>query len=218
MMAASSLTLGVLQLLVWFRQRAEYGQLLFFLLALSAAVFGGFELMLMQSATPEAYGTTLRWAHIPLAAFVLSMVGFVYFYFGTGSAWVALATCALRLVALVLNFTTGANVNFRDVPALDHVVLWGGQTVATPVGVVNPWTVVPQVSNILLIYFVVDAAIRLWRQRDPTARRRAVFIGGSLVICIGFAAGFSMLTITGAVHAPTMVMPSVFVLVLAMGH
>src|SRR5262245_55435743 len=186
MMAASSLTLGVLQLLVWSRQRREYGQLLFFLLALSAAVFGGFELMLMQSATPEAYATTLRWAHIPLAAFVLSMVGFVYFYFGTGSAWVALATCALRLVGLVLNFTTGANVNFREVTALDRVVVWGGQAVATPVGVVNPCTVVPQLANVLLICFVVDAAIRLWRRGDPTARRRSVVVGGSLAICVGF--------------------------------
>ena len=69
----------------------------------------------MQSTTPEAYATTLRWAHVPLCTFVLSMVGFVYFYFGAGGALLALATCATRLAALVLNFTTGVNVNFREV-------------------------------------------------------------------------------------------------------
>ena len=43
------------------------------------------------------------------------MVGFVYFYFGAGGALLALATCATRLVGLVLNFTTGVNINFREV-------------------------------------------------------------------------------------------------------
>ena len=217
-MAASSLTLGILQLLVWFGQRASLGPLLFFLLALSAAAFGAFELVLMESATAAAYATTLRWAHIPLAAFVLSMVGFVYSYFGTGNRWLALTTCALRLLGLGLNFTTGANLNYREVTEVNQLVLWGGETVSTPVGVINPWTVVPQLANVTLIVFVMGAAIELWRRGDAPARRRAAVVGGSLVACIGFAAGFSTLTLTGAVHAPTMVMPSVFILVLAMGH
>ena len=115
MMAASSLTLAVIHLFVWFRQLGDLSHLLFALLAVSAGVFGGFELVLMQSATPEAYAATLRWAHVPLTAFVLSTVGFVYFYFGAGNALLALATCATRLLALVLNFTTGVNINFREV-------------------------------------------------------------------------------------------------------
>ena len=218
MMAASSLTLAVIHLFVWFRQRGDYSHLLFFLLAVSAAAFGWFELLLMQSTTPEAYAATLRWAHVPLCAFVLSIVGFVYFYFGAGGALLAIATGVTRLVALVLNFTTGANINFREVTGLDRFVLWGGEWVAAPVGVPNPWVVVPQLSNVMLILLVIGAAVTVWRRGDPISRRRAMVVGGSLVLCVGFAAGLATLTITGVVHAPTMVMPSVFILVVAMGY
>ena len=218
MMAASSLTLAVIHLFVWFRQLGDYSHLLFALLAVSAAVFGGFELVLMQSPTPEAYATTLRWAHVPLTAFVLAMVGFVYFYFGAGGAWLALATCATRLVGLVLNFTTGVNINFREVTALDRVPVWGGEWVAAPVGVPNPWGVVPQLSNVMLLFLVIGAIIALLHRGDPIARRRALVVGGSLVLCIGFSAALSALIITGVVHAPTVIMPSVFIVIVAMGY
>jgi len=218
MMAASSLTLAVIHLFVWFRLRGRYSHLLFFFLAVSVAAFGWCELLLMRSATPEVYATTLRWAHVPLCAFVLSMVGFIYFYFGAGNAPLALATCATRLLALVLNFTTGVNINFREVTGLDRFMVWGGEWVAAPVGVPNPWTVVPQLSNALLIILVVRAAVTVWRRGEAPARRRALVVGGSLVLCIGFAAGLAALTTTGVVHAPTVIMPSVFIVVVAMGY
>jgi two-component system, LuxR family, sensor kinase FixL len=218
MMAASSLTLAVIHLFVWFRQPGSYSHLLFALLAVSAAVFGGFELVLMQAPTPEVYATTLRWAHVPLSVFVLSMVGFIWFSFGTGSAALALATCVTRLAALALNFTTGANVNFREVTKLDRLSVWGGGWLAIPVGVPNPWVVMPQVSNVLLLLFVVGATVTLWRRGDPIARRRATVVGGSLVLCTGLAAGFAVLIIAGVVQAPTVVMPSVFLVVVAMGY
>ncbi len=217
MMAASSLTLAVIHLFVWFCQRGDPSHLLFSLLAASAAVFGCFELLLMQSPTPEAYAITLRWAHVPLSAFVLSMAGFIYFYFSAGGAWLALATGATRLVALVLNFTTGVNIDFRQVTGLDRIAVWGGEWVAAPVGVPNPWVMVPLLSNVMLVFLVIAAAATVWRRGDPTARRRAMVVGGSLVLCVGFAAGLATLIITGVVHAPTVVMPSVFIVVVAMG-
>lgn len=217
MMAAASLTLAAIHLLVWHRRHSEYEHLLFFTLAASAAAFGGCELALMRAQTPAAYAETLRWAQLPLSAFVVSVVGFVHFYFGTGRAWLGYAVCALRVATLVLNFTTGANVNFTSVLALDPLALWGAR-IAAPVGESSRWVWVPQLSNVLLVIYIVDAAVALWRHGDAPSRRRAAVVGGALVLCVGIAATIAALTLSGAVHAPTMVLPSVFILVLAMGY
>ena len=125
MMSAASLTLGVIHLFVWFKQRLRYAHLLFFALAVSAAAFGGFELAVMHAQSPVGYANALRWAHVLLAIFVLSIVWFVYFYFNAGRLWLACLTSGIRLLALGLNFVTGVNINFRDVSSLDQVMLLG---------------------------------------------------------------------------------------------
>jgi two-component system sensor kinase FixL len=218
MMSAASLTLGVIHLFVWFRQRSQYANLLFFALAVSAAAFGAFELAMMRAQSAADYAATLRWAHVPLAMFVLSIIWFVHFYFGAGRLWLAYTAAGLRLLALGLNFVTGVNINFREVSWLDQVMLWGGAVVSGPVGVANPWNIVPQLGNVLLVAFVVDASLTLWRRGSPVARRRAAVVGGSLLICIVAIAGFAALITLGLVHAPTIVMPGVFLVVVAMGY
>jgi two-component system sensor kinase FixL len=183
-MSAACLTLGVIHLFVWSKQRSHYAHLLFFALAISATVFGAFELVMMRAQSPDGYAATLRWAHVPLATFVLSMIWFVHFYFDSGRLWLAYAASSFRLLGLALNFVTGANVNFREVTAMDQMSLWGGAVVSGPVGVANPWAIVPQIGNVLLVVFVLDAAVTLWRRGGPDVRRRAAVVGGSLVICI----------------------------------
>ena len=218
MMIAASLMLGVVHLFVWQKQRSQYAQLLFFLLAVSAAAYGAFELAIMRAQTPASFAATVRWAHVPLAMVVLSIVGFVRLYFDAGRLWLAYAVIGIRLVALALNFLTGVNVNFREITALDHLQLWGGAVVAGPIGIANPWAIVPQLSNLLLVAFVVDASVTLWRRGGAVARRRAALVGGSLVLCIVTVAGFAALIVTGLVHAPTILMPGFFIVVLAMGY
>jgi two-component system sensor kinase FixL len=109
-------------------------------------------------------------------------------------------------------------VNFREITAMDHLHLWGGAVVAGPIGIPNPWAIVPQLSNLLLVVFIVDASITLWRRGGRVARRRAALVGGSLAICIVTAASFAALVVTGVVHAPTILMPGFFIVVLAMGY
>ena len=124
----------------------------------------------------------------------------------------------VRLVGLVANFLTGVNVNFQEITALGHLHLPGGVVVAAPIGIPNPWAIVPQLSNLLLVVFIVDASITLWRRGGPVARRRAAFVGGSLALCIVTAASVAALVVVGVVHAPTILMPGFFVVVLAMGY
>jgi PAS domain S-box-containing protein len=217
-MSAASLTLGVIHLFVWFKQKSKFAHLLFFALAVSATVFAAFELVMMRAQSPVDYATTLRWAHVPLAMIVLAIVWFVHFYFDAGRLWLACTASGFRLAGLALNFVTGVNINFREVSSLDPVTLRGGAVIAGPVGVVNPWAIVPQVGNLLLLVFVVDASVTLWRRGSSDARRRAAVIGGSLVVFITAVAGFAALVTLGLVHAPTIVMPGIFIVVLGMGY
>jgi two-component system, LuxR family, sensor kinase FixL len=218
MMIAASLMLGFVHLFVWQRERAQYAHMVFFVLAASAAAYGAYELARMQAETPTDLATNARWSHVPLAMFVISVVVFVRLYFNAGRLWLAYTVVGLRLVALALNFLTGVNVNFQQITAIDHLQLWGGAVVSGPIGIANPWALVPQLSNLLLIVFIADASITLWRRGGQVSRRRATFVGGSLVLCIFAAASFAALVVTGVIHAPTILMPGFFVVVLAMGY
>ena len=184
-MAAASLTLALIHLFVWIQQRRQREHLLFFFLAISAAVFGAFELAMMHAETPLRMRCCLRWAHVPLCAFVLSIVGFVHFYLDAGRMWLAYTVCGVRLLALFLNFSIGPNVNFREITAIDPVTLWGGAVISAPVGIASPWSVVPQIGNLLLLAFILDASISLWRRGDTAQRRRALLVGGSLAVLRG---------------------------------
>ena len=216
-MAAASLTLALIHLFVWMQQRRQREHFLFFFLAISAAVFGIFELAMMHAETPSEYQALLRWAHVPLCVFVLSIVGFVHFYLDAGRMWLAYTVCAIRLLALFLNFSTGPNINFSEVTAIDPVTLWGGAVISAPVGVTSPWAVVPQIGNVLLLAFIIDASISLWRRGSAAQRRRALLVGGSLVFCVVAATSAAGLVVSGIVHTSTMVMPGAFAIVVAMG-
>lgn len=217
-MASACLTLGLIHLYVWRRQRSQHGNLLFFVLAISIACAGFFELRMIRAATPEQYAAALRWAQVPVTAAILSLIGFVRFHLGFGRTWLACLICLVRMVALALNFLTGVNLNFERIIALDHVPMWGNAVAAVPIGVLNPWWLVAQIGNLLLIAFIVDASRSLWRRGDPASRRRAVVLGGSLVLCVLFTAGASLLVFSGRLHTPTTLTPAFFIVVLAMAY
>ena len=217
MMAAASLTLGVVHLLAWFKKRSAHAHLTFFALAASVAIFSGFELSIVKALTPAQLATWVRWAHVPISAIVLLIIAFVHLYFKAGRAWLAWAAAGSRLLALVLNFTTGVNLNFQDITGLVQSPFLG-DVVTSPIGTLNPWQVVAQIGNALLVAFVVDASIALWRRGDPVSRRRAVVVGGSIFGCVVVVAGFALFILAGAVRAPTILTPGFLIVVMAMGY
>ena len=218
MMASASLTLGLIHLLVWNKKREQYAHLVFFVLAASVAIFGGFELLAARAQTPAEYARAIRSAQVPLTVFALAILAFVHLYFNAGRPWLAYVAAGLRLLTLLLNFVTGVNANFRDITELVHVTLWGRAVVSVPVGVLNPWNIVPQLSNALLVVFVVDASVSLWRRGGVLARRRALIVGGSLALCVLVASGMANLSMMGLVRAPILLTPCFLIVVLAMGY
>ncbi|MGL4809993.1 MAG: PAS domain S-box protein, partial [Giesbergeria sp.] len=80
------------------------------------------------------------------------------------------------------------------------------------------WQIVAQIANLLLVAFVVDASLTLWRLGDPVSRRRATVVGGGILACVVLVTGFAMLILAGAVRAPTIMTPGFFIVVAAMGY
>ncbi len=216
--AGTCLALALICLLIWTLQPSRLGYLLFFVSAASVTVFAGFELFMMKTASPEHYAAALRWAVLPIVALVFSLLGFVLFYLRSGRWWLAAAACVVRVAGLFPNFTTGVNLYFQHVSAMLPLSIWGGDTVYAPIGTVNPWVYTERFGNLLLIVFMADASLTLWRRRDPDSRRRALGLGTSMVVFLGVASIFGILVNSNIIHSPYFFSPMFLVVLVAMAY
>src|SRR5436190_6864207 len=208
-------TMALPNLLVGIKSR-RWENLFFVLAALSVAGIGWGELAMMHSRTTEEIGRLLQWTHLPLFFLVVAIVGFVRAYFGTGKLWLGVAACGVRLISLIINFACPPNVNFREITGLGRFNFLG-EMVALPEGVVSGWTRVGQVSSLLLLAYVIEASIRLWRKGGAENRRRAAIVGSSHTLFILVAAGFSALFHAGVLSVPYLISLPFLGVVLAMG-
>src|SRR6266699_3679139 len=215
MNAAACLTLAGIYLLVWCKQREGWVHLLFSCSAVAAGVIAMLELTSMRAETTAQYGTVLRWAHVPVWVLLVSIVWFVRLYLRAGRPWLAWSICGLRTVVLILNFLFTPNLNFREITSLRHLSWWGGEAVSAPVGVPNPWTLIGQLSVLLLLIFFVDAAITVWRRGD---RRQALIVGGSAISFVTLALGMSALVIWGVIESPFFISFPYLGMISAMGY
>jgi two-component system sensor kinase FixL len=197
--SAVCLTIAGIYLLVWWRRHEVWMYLLFAAAAFAAAVIGGFELASMRAATAQDYGILLRWAQLPVWMLVVSLVWFVRLYFRAGRIWLAWTICGLRTLVLALNFLLTPNLNYLSITTLRHISWWGGETVAVPVGVTNPWTMLSELSFLLLLIFLVDVTITAWRRGE---RQPAVVVGGSTIFFVTVTLGQSAMVIWGVLRSP----------------
>ena len=202
MIAAGSLTLALVHGLIWCWQRAAWSSLLFSAAALFTAAFAGCELWLMTAETPEQVGLALQWAHVPVWLVFLSLVAFTRVYLRAGRLWLAWTACALRTLALLLNFAGRPNLNFREITEV-RKVWFLGERVSVAYGVANPWMLIGQLSLLLFIIFVADATLTAWRRGE----RRQALMGGSIVIFVSAGMGQAILIYWGIVHLPLMTTP-----------
>jgi two-component system, LuxR family, sensor kinase FixL len=213
MTASACLTLALVHGLVCWR-RGERAHALFALSALATAAFAFGELWMMRAATPAAFGTAMRWAHVPVWVLMVSLVWFVRQYLRAGRLWLAWAVCAARTLSLILNFVLTPNLNYREITALRHIPFLG-ESVAVAQGEPNPWMLVGQLSLLLFVVFVADASFTVWRRGD---RRQALVVGGSILL-FGLAGSVqAVLVFWGILQAPITASLFYLGLVVAMGY
>jgi PAS domain S-box-containing protein len=198
MNAAACLTLAGIYFLVWCKQRDSLVHLLFSCIAFSAAAIAALELQLIHAETPEAYGAILRWRQLPVWTLVLSLVGFTRLYLRAGWPWLAWSVCGLRTLVLVLNFVFTPNLHYREITTLRQLA-WGGEMASVPLGTPNPWSLISEVTLLLLLTFFVDASITAWRRGE---RKRALMVGGSIVFFGTIVAAQVALVVWGVMRVP----------------
>jgi two-component system, LuxR family, sensor kinase FixL len=213
--AGACLTLGVVHVLVWCWDRSLRASLWFAGVACSVAVMAGLENLIMRVRTPEQFYLLHRWGHVAFFVTIVCVVGFVQSYFRTGRPWLARLLIAVRALILVLAFVPGPTFNFREVTSmlpLDFL----GETVMVPQGVTNPWEPLGEASGLLLLAYVVDAAIRLWRKGDLRERQRAFVVGGGVALFTVSCMINGILAHGGVAHVPYFITLSFLLLVAAM--
>ena len=117
MTAATCLTLAGVHLLVWLKARDSWVNLLFASSAVSVAAIAGFELTLMHSPLDSAVWRSPALDARALLGAGRFLVWFLRLYLDAGRTWLAWTVCGLRTFALILNFVSHPNLNFREIVA-----------------------------------------------------------------------------------------------------
>ena len=214
MIAAVCLTLGAIYVLVWYRNRANWASLLFAATAASTAVFTFCELWLMRVETPPQFLTAMKWGHVALLVWMVSIVWFVRFYLGTGRRWLAWTVCILRALYLLPTFLFGASVNYREITSL-RPVMFLGEPVTIFKGIPNPWMLLGYATMVFILGFVADASITAWRRGD---RRKALTAGGSIVFFLLLGNVETALIYWKSLPIPIILSPLYLGLVAVMGY
>lgn len=214
MVSAASLTVGLIHLRMCFERTNRLSHLLFVVSTFSLATYALVERAMMQTLSPAEYGQLLRWQHIPVAIFIISVAWFVHLYLRAGRKWLLYSLSALRITALILNFVLTPNLNFRELTAIERISFLG-ETVSVPVGVPNPLMVVGQASLLLFVIFCVDAVFGVWRLKHL---KRGLTIGTTIGIFSISSLTMSISVFWGFLQVPLIASPFFIFVVFAMGY
>jgi len=211
--AAACLTLATIHLVIGLRRRAP-ANLLFALMAVSAAVMAALELFLMHSPVPEVHAGIVRWAHAVFFVLFLSLVFFVRTYFRAGRTWLLWTVVVVRGVSVALNFLIDPNLNYVRITGV-RPLRFLGETIYLTEGVFSERTRIAQLSSLLLLIYLIDAARTVWRRGD---RRRAVLIGSSTTIFVAVAAVHTALVMQAGLRSPYLISVAYLGVVAAMAY
>ena len=215
MASAASLTLAVVDLYVWFHVRRRLAYLLFAVMALASAANALLELQMLTTTTIPAYDMWLRWEVVAVATILFSMVGLVRVHFGTGRRWLMWTIIALWVPGLVRSVIGPGNGVFTEITTLHQVSTFGGAVFTVAEGVRHPLTWLADVASVLILIYVVDAAVALARRGN---RRRAWVVGGAIMVFMLVGGIEAPLVDLGVLKLPYIISLAFIAIVVAMGY
>ena len=213
--ASACMILGLIQLLFWLRNRKLYAYLLSSLMAFSAGISAMLELGLLFTESLSTYRTLMRWENVAIFMILVPMTWFIQVYFRTGRRWLAITITLLWTLGILVNFLSPHSLTFTEVSELQRLPAFWGEVFTIPLGTENPWKVLADISSLLIIIYVGDASVLLWRQGD---KRKAVVIGGGIILFILSAGIHTPLVDAGIVATPYMISFAFLAIVVAMSY
>jgi two-component system sensor kinase FixL len=217
MVAGACLTLGLIEMSIGLAQPPRSARLLFALSAFTVACVAGLELALMRTDVLAEWWTLMRFLDIAVGVMLVSLMAFIWTYFGNGRKWLALAVPVLYALGLAFDYLPGApagsGMTYQAVTGFRIVETFGGVTFHVAEGVSNPWNVFPYLAVLAQIAFVTDASVR-WRHHG--GGWRPVLVGGAVVfffLCGGLQAA---LVETGLLNTPYMISWAYLAVLIAM--
>lgn len=215
MCAGICVTLSLLHVFLWIKNRNVIAYMLSALMALSAGAIAITELSLLHSQSIVTYQLLMQWLNVFIYLLIIPMVWLVYVRVNNSQRWLALVITAMWSVSLIFNFTSPGSLVFEHVDEIvQHTTYWGEQY-SVAIGPANPWVLLANITVVLILIYVIIASIRAWRCDE---QRQAILIGGGIVVFMLFAGIHSMLVDNGIVATPYMVSFAYLAIIVTMSY
>lgn len=212
---AGALVIGLIHLLVWAFDRNARANLAFALAAFGLASFAVCELGIMSAQTPAEWGGWVWRAHFPMTVYILAIAAFLRLRLNAGSLWLLAALFAARSAVLILNAGADVNFNFERIDALREVRFLGESVSVVAQATVNRYQWLGTFATVLLIAFVTNVVVAVWRRGTPDARRQAVFVAAPVLLALGIAGIVSQLVIWDVLQTPFLITPPYLIALIA---
>lgn len=211
--ASTSLAVGGMYLVVWFNRRDSTASLMFALLAVSTAGIAATEVWMMHAQTIEEFGKALRWFHVPVLAAVISFVGLAHHRLNTDRVWLGWTACWVRGVSLIIDFVQDPNLNYVEITHLERVIIFG-EAITQVEGISSPWMLVGQLSLLILMIYILDAAATAWRQQKGW---RSISVAYGLAFLVIGGGTQAVLGLWEIIQIPVVVTPFFVGIIIVMG-
>ena len=211
--ATACFTIGAIYLFVWLRLRKSNENLLFSLAAFGASAVGFFELLALHANDIRAYAFALKYQTLGVFTMLVSLVWFIQIYFGTGRKWLVWSITLLWIFSVTVNLLAPHSIVYSEIIELKKLSLPWGEFYTTAIGTDHPLRFISDIPSLLLVIFIVDASIQLWKKGN---KQRALWIGSSSLFFILLAGIHTPVVDAGIIHSPYIISFSFLAIIFAM--
>jgi PAS domain-containing protein len=213
LVASCALLLGLMYGLVWLADRKARASLAFAAFSLGMVGVVIVELGMMRASAVVEWETWVRWLQVPGSLVLVGLALFVRLQFRAGRLWLLWTFIAMRCVILLVTFTTAGSFNFERVDSIARISFLGDEVTTVGSAVASRWQWLGSASFLLLMAYLVDAAITLWRGGTGEARRMAINIGSASFLFILSTFVYVQLAVWSNMHLPALIsLPFLFLL------